>query len=509
MYCNFDDIFSGFDQFYQRCLSSKLAQVKVSLIADTLTPLTAFSSLVKDDSIGFILESVEQGERWSRYSFVGRNPLAVVTKTTDSVVVDGYDLPMESDGQRVLDYVDELLKTYREPVVHEVFDSGLVGYLAYDVVREVEPILGPGRPDGTGMPDAHLQVVGELAIFDHWRQIVTLVKNVIVPEDRSEESLRGEFNDAVASLEAMVRDLTHPTLPQARVYEATQSVAEPSQRFVSSQEYIDAVEVAKEQILDGEIFQVVLSQRFGFQLHSSPFELYRALRLLNPSPYMYFLKASDFSVVGSSPEALVRVTGEKIVTRPIAGTRPRGDSEDADRALGAELLEHPKEVAEHVMLVDLARNDLGKVSSFGSVTVNEFMVLEKFSHVMHLSSEVHGCLRDEFNSIDVLRATMPAGTLSGAPKVRAMEIIDELETLRRGVYGGIFGYLGFNGNLDVAIAIRTAVVLNDGRGWVQAGAGIVADSDPEMEDLECINKAKAVLAAVDVANSGTELKAEL
>ncbi len=502
MYCDFNDIYNDFDQFYQRCLSSKLTQVKVSLVADSLTPLAAFHSLVKDECVGFILESVEQGERWSRYSFVGRNPLAVVTKRGESVVVSGKDVPELPGGTMVLEYLEFLLNKYHVSDVHEVFDSGLVGYLAYDVVREVEPVLGRGSSDTVDMPDAYLQLVGELAIFDHWRQMVVLVKNVIVPDDLSMNNLQTVFEGAVDSLKAMVADLATPVLPEVRVFRATHDTVEPSDRLVSSSEFVDAVKVAKEQILDGEIFQVVLSQRFGFQLHSSTLELYRALRLLNPSPYMYFLKSEDFSVVGSSPEALVRVEDGTIVTRPIAGTRPRGVSQEADRALGAELLEHPKEIAEHVMLVDLARNDLGKVSSFGSVKVDEFMVLEKFSHVMHLSSEVSGRLRDGLTTIDVLKATIPAGTLSGAPKVRAMQIIDELERLRRGVYGGVFGYLGFNGNLDVAIAIRTAVVLNDGRGWVQAGAGIVADSDPEMEDLECVNKAKAVLAAVALANSG-------
>ncbi|SHE75476.1 anthranilate synthase component 1 [Ferrithrix thermotolerans DSM 19514] len=487
--------------FLDSCLSSKLAQLKVELVGDGLTPLSVFHSLVKVDEPGFILESVEQGERWSRYSFIGRKPLAIVAKNiSGEVSVKGVGLPSPTNSPGLLQYLELLVETYSSKESSFPFDSGLVGYLAYDIVREVEPVLGKGKVSSSGTYDGYLYLVGEIAVFDHWRQTITLVKNILVPESVSIEDAKGLYYEAVQGLKDMANNLNTSSLPLVGAHKTEKLSTDLGRRSVGGDEFQWWVQTAKEKILEGEIFQVVLSQRFGFHLEVSPLALYRALRLLNPSPYMYLFQGEDHYVIGSSPEALVRIDGSRVVTRPIAGTRARGDSEEADRALGAELLEHPKEIAEHVMLVDLARNDIGKISSFGSVKVDEFMVLEKFSHVMHLSSEVSGDLRSEVSSIDVLRATMPAGTLSGAPKVRAMQIIEELEPIRRGLYGGIFGYIGFNGNLDVAIAIRTAVVDKNGNGWVQSGAGVVADSDPASEDTECVNKAKALLSAVQIAN---------
>lgn len=491
-----------FEEFWKQGQLWGLATIRRELIADSLTPLSAYSSLVGSEE-GFILESVEQGEHWSRFSFIGRKPLCKVLKVGQDLRVDG-DLPLSPEPHEgILEFVDRVITAYRCVGTGEVFESGLVGYLSYDIVREVEDRLVNPPPQTIDTPDAYLLMVGELAIFDHLRQRVTLVKNVFVHDSQDRDAAREIFDEAERALDGMEIDLVGKTpnlKPHSLSGEMPPELVDHI-RHIDSATYKAAVAVAKENILDGDIFQVVLSQRFEFRHEGDPLELYRALRLLNPSPYMYFLKAEGFSVVGSSPEALVRVDGAKVLTRPIAGTRPRGKSLEEDRNLAAEFIEHPKEIAEHVMLVDLARNDIGKVSKFSTVKVDEFMVLEKFSHVMHLTSTVSGVLKDGVSPMDVVRATVPAGTLSGAPKVRAMEIIDELEIERRGIYGGVFGYFAFDGNLDVAIVIRTAVVLDDGRAFVQAGAGIVADSDPELEDLECINKAKAILSAAGLANS--------
>jgi anthranilate synthase component 1 len=379
--------------------------------------------------------------------------------------------------------------------------GGLVGYLGYDVVREVER-LGPAPHDDLGMPDAVLSVIGELAAFDHWRQRVTLVDNVVVPRSGAGEQDLGEalvrYASAGEHLERLRADLARPAheslLPPP---DRSERLAESEvRRVVSSEAYQLAVEVAKEHIRAGDAFQIVLSQRFDLELGCDPFDVYRVLRQVNPSPYMFFLRQGGVTVVGASPEPLVQLLDGRVVSRPIAGTRRRGDSEEEDRRLEAELVEHPKEVAEHVMLVDLARNDVGRVVAFNTEKVDELMTVERYSHVMHLTSQVSGELAAGKGPIDVLRATLPAGTVSGAPKVRAMEIIDELETTKRGPYAGVVGYIDFSGNLDTAITIRTLVATADGRASVQAGAGIVADSDPKAEDIECGDKAAAVLAAV-------------
>jgi anthranilate synthase component 1 len=377
----------------------------------------------------------------------------------------------------------------------------VVGYLGYDVVREVEH-LPDVPPDDLGHPDAALMVIGQVAAFDHWRQRVVLVDNVPVPEGATRADLVAAYDAAVARVQDLVEDCCagEPSAPLAAPVDVAPAVAS---RTMSSQSYRDAVEVAKEYIKAGDIFQVVLSQRFDLELGTDAFTVYRALRLLNPSPYLYYLHFDDVTVVGSSPEPMVRLRDGVVTSRPIAGSRPRGGTDDHDRLLAGELIEDPKELAEHVMLVDLARNDVGRVVRFRTERVDEFMTVERYSHIMHLTSQVTGELEDGRGPVDVLRATVPAGTLSGAPKVRAMEIIDELEMTKRGIYGGVVGYLDFSGNLDTAIAIRTMVVDPDGRATVQAGAGIVADSDPQREDDECQFKAAALLAAVSAARAMT------
>jgi len=497
----------GRDAFCELARGHRIVPVWREVVADTLTPVSAFLLAVGEDT-GFLLESVEGGERWGRYSFVGRNPLVTLVARGREVTADGpLALPAEVGAcatQGILATVDALLSAYRSPVFADLppLHGGLVGYLGYDVVREVEH-LPAVPPDDLGLPDAVLHVIGQLCAFDHWRQRVVLVDNVVVGEGWGDADAAAAYNEAGARLDdlaaALFRPLGGPPLEAPRPDDALPAVT----RTMSSEGFQDAVVAAKEHIRAGDVFQVVLSQRFDLELDAEPFDLYRVLRLVNPSPYLYFLRTDHCTVVGATPEPLVRLRDGVVVSRPIAGTRRRGESPAEDERLAGELAEHPKEVAEHVMLVDLARNDVGRVVRFGTEHVDEFKTVERYSHVMHLTSQVSGLLDAAKGPIDVLRATIPAGTLSGAPKVRAMQIIDDLEPTKRGVYGGVVGYLDFSGNLDTAIAIRTMVVTPDGHASVQAGAGIVADSDPADEDMECRNKAAALLAAVPAARRAT------
>jgi len=491
----------SFDEFAALAADHVIVPVWSEVVADTLTPVAAFRNAVGDGE-GFLLESVEGGERWGRYSFVGRSPLATVVARGRHVVSSGPLRVPTGDGRGVLAALEQMLAGYRSPALPDLppLHGGVVGYLGYDVVREVEHL--PDVPaDDLGFPDAALMVIGQLAAFDHWRQRIVVVENVLVDEGWTESDARAAYALAGRRVAELASDCCRGT-PSAPVPvpERTTPAAECS-RTVSSEAYMDAVGAAKEHIVAGDVFQVVLSQRFDLDLGADPFEVYRALRLLNPSPYLYFLRFPQVTVVGSSPEPMVRLRDGVVTSRPIAGSRPRGTTEKSDRQLGAQLVEDPKEVAEHVMLVDLARNDVGRVVSFGTERVDELMTVERYSHIMHLTSQVSGRLREGLGPIDVLRATLPAGTLSGAPKVRAMEIIDELEPTKRGIYGGVVGYLDFSGNLDTAIVIRTLVVGAGNRGSVQAGAGIVADSDPRSEDEECAHKAAALLVAVAAARA--------
>ena len=479
--------------------------VWTEVLGDLETPVAAFSKLVGDGP-GFLLESVEHGERWSRYSFVGRDPVATLELRNGMVTVDGpipASVPLDKG---ILAALDELLSVYRAPIMSDLppLQSGVMGFLGYDVVREVEHL--PDVPvDDRGIPDAVMSIIGSLAAFDHWRQRVYLIESVPVP-DHDDAALDAAYSAAIGRVQQAVADLARP-LPYVAVAPPEPGDAPPE--VVSTMpngRFQEAVRVAKEHILAGDIFQVVLSQRYDIDLQADPFDFYRVLRQVNPSPYMYFLRHPDITIAGSSPEPMVQLLGSRVVSRPIAGTRKRGCDDEHDRKLAGELKENPKEVAEHIMLVDLARNDVGRVAKFGTVHVDELMVLERYSHVMHLTSQVSGDLVEGKSPIDVLRATLPAGTLSGAPKVRAMEIIDELEPVKRGPYAGVVGYIDFSGNLDTAIAIRTMFVGPTGASF-QAGAGVVADSDPDDEDLECRNKAAALLAAVPAARRMTALRA--
>ena len=487
------------ESFRSLARSHTVVPVWRELVADMQTPVAAFARLAGNGP-GFLLESVEHGERWARFSFAGRGHYARMVARGRRVDVEGRLPDTVPRDAGILPAVEELLRLFRSPVIDELppLHGGLVGYLGYDVVREVER-LPDVPPDDVGAPDAVLSVIGPMAAFDHWRQRVFLIDNVMVDPAWGQAEIDAAYDAATGAIDAMASDLGRPlTDAPAEPPDPAEGLPEFNRR-VSAEQYQRAVEVAKEHIYEGDIFQVVLAQRFELELGAEPFDLYRVLRQVNPSPYMYFLRHPELSVVGSSPEPMVQLLDGRVVSRPIAGTRRRGRTEEDDRRMAAELSEHPKERAEHVMLVDLARNDVGRVVRFGTEHVDEFMTLERYSHVMHMTSQVSGELREGLGPMDVLRATLPAGTVSGAPKVRAMQIIDALEPTKRGPYAGVVGYVDFSGNLDTAIAIRTMIVTPDGRAMIQAGAGIVADSDPAEEDLECRNKAAALLAAVPAA----------
>jgi anthranilate synthase component 1 len=465
------------------------------VLADLETPVSVFAKLVGDGE-GFLLESVEHGERWGRYSFVGRDPALTLIVRGRDVECRGDAPPDLPRDQGALAALEALLQRYRAPQLEDLppFHGGVVGYLGYDVVREVEH-LPDVPPDPIGWPDAVLALTGHVAAFDHFRQRLFLIENVFLDPGTTGDALDLAYDQAVARLDARTDELARP-LPYRPSPPPADALTELPEvrRTMSADTYRRAVEVAREHILAGDIFQVVLAQRFELEGAYDPFDVYRVLRQVNPSPYMYFIRHEEATLVGSSPEPMVQLLDGRVISRPIAGTRYRGRSEDHDRRMAAELSEDPKERAEHVMLVDLARNDVGRVVRFGTEQVDELMVLERYSHVMHLTSQVSGALAEGKDAVDVLRATFPAGTVSGAPKVRAMEIIDELEPVKRGPYAGVVAYVDFSGNLDSAIAIRT-MLWRDGQASIQAGAGVVADSDPELEDLECHNKARALLAA--------------
>ena len=485
-------------EFHRLAAEWPVVPVWRELVADLTTPVAAFVRTVGDEP-GFLLESVEHGERWSRFSFIGRRPLGTLVARGRQVTATGEFPEGTPLDQGILAAIEHILSQWQSPVIDELppLHGGLVGYLGYDVVREVEHL--PDVPaDDQELPDAVLSVIGELAVFDHWRQRVILIENVIVPPGSSQAEIDAAYDRAASALEQLAADgarpvaepLLEPPVEEEELPEVVSSMG--------PQSFCDAVEAAKEHILAGDIFQVVLAQRYDFDLEAEPFDVYRSLRQVNPSPYMYFVRLPEVSLVGCSPEPMVQLLNGRVISRPIAGTRRRGRTEAEERRMAAELSEHPKEIAEHIMLLDLARNDVGRVVTFGTETVDEMMTLERYSHVMHLTSQVSGDLAPGRTPVDVLRATLPAGTVSGAPKVRAMEIIDDLEPVKRGPYAGVVGYLDFSGNIDTAIAIRT-MVIQGGRASVQAGAGIVADSVAEQEDLECRNKARALLLAVPAA----------
>jgi anthranilate synthase component I len=477
--------------------------VRARFVDDCETPVSAFLKLRAGEPEGapcFLLESAEQGQV-GRYSFAGIGPRAVlrwsdgVLSEWDRAAAATAGAPPDASREAPDPYgaVAELMRRFTPAPVEGLppFAGGAVGFFGYDLVRTVEP-LGEPNPDPLGLPDMALMVTDLLLAFDHLRHELTIVACAFAEEDGG---IDAAYERAAAAI-ADARDRLRAAVPVPE----RPALAEPP-RFVSNmerEEFEAAVERIVSYIRAGDAFQVVPSQRFSAPAPVEAFSVYRGLRAINPSPYMYFLEFGDFQIAGASPEPLVKVSGRRVETRPIAGTYPRGANEEEDRRLAERLVNDPKERAEHVMLVDLGRNDLGRVCEYGTVSVDELMVVETYSHVLHIVSQVSGTLRDGVGAMDVLRAALPAGTLSGAPKVRAMQIIDELEPVKRGSYGGAIGYLSWNGDLDTAIHIRT-VVVKDGQIHVQAGGGTVADAKPAYEYNESVNKAKAVFRAVELA----------
>jgi anthranilate synthase component I len=496
------------DEFAAAATRGNLIPVFRELLADGDTPVSAYAALGADDH-SFLLESVVGGETWAAYSFVGVAPRAVLTWQGGTARVRWLEGGEKTSEWQVADPTAALAEVMAEwkPVATPGlprFWGGAVGWIAYDVVRAFEDLPARARPD-LDVPALCVVLTDTLVIFDNLRQTI---KVVATPYVASPERADKAYDRAIARIEAIVARLRAPRLPLSaleppRIGEGRLPAAPPPPSSYGEAAYKDGVDRIKEYILAGDAFQVVLSQRFSVPRGDvEPLDVYRALRVINPSPYMFHLEFPEARVTGASPETLVRLDGGKVELRPIAGTRPRGASAADDARLAAELLADPKERAEHLMLIDLGRNDVGRVAEVGSVRVPEQMVIERYSHVMHMTSHVEGALAPGRTWHDVLRAAFPAGTLSGAPKIRAMEIIDELEPHQRGLYGGAVGYVSYAGNMDLAIAIRTLVTVGD-TVYVQAGAGIVADSDPQAEWQESVNKARAVLRAVEMARTAT------
>lgn len=476
------------------------------VLADFETPLSSYRKLA-EGPYSYLFESVEGGEKWGRYSIIGL-PCRRVMKVFGHRLElwDGNDLHESREVADPLAEVEALQQHFRSAPQEDlpVFHGGLVGYFAYDAVRYVEPRLADScPPDELNTPDILLMLSDEVLVFDNLAGTLRIVVNAHASE-------AGAFSAANARLDELVQALEKPIapLPTVSLQGGDGSALEAQARSSLTRDAFEqAVDRVKDYVLAGDAMQVVPSQRMSVPFAAPPLNLYRALRNLNPSPYLYFLDLEDFQVVGSSPEILVRAENGKVTVRPIAGTRPRGGNEEEDRRLERELLDDPKEVAEHLMLIDLGRNDVGRIAETGSVTLTDSMVIERYSHVMHIVSNVEGTMREGLSAMDALRAALPAGTLSGAPKIRAMEIIDELEPVKRGVYGGAVGYLSWAGDMDTAIAIRTAVI-KDGELHVQVGAGVVADSVPASEWQETLNKARAVLRAAAMVNAGEEAAGE-
>ncbi len=500
-----------FKEFTRLAREATLVPVAKSITADLLTPVSAFLAIAGDEPGSFLLESIEAGERIGRYSFLGARPYMQVQSRGTEIMVERRGR-VELRAGSIFEILQQMLRQHRAAVVPDLppFTAGAVGYFAYDIVRQLEKI-GDRSKDDLRAPDCALMFYDRVLAFDHLRHQI----HILAAADVSRESPKRAYERALRDIAAIEKKLgaglrrLRPN--RVRRFSGTLKVRHRTSRA----DYMQGVERMKEYIAAGDIFQAVLSQRLEFEPGAEAFDLYRALRTVNPSPYMYFLRLRELGgekgkakgemlqILGSSPEMLVRVSGKRLEYRPIAGTHRRGRDEGEDQALEKQMREDEKERAEHVMLVDLGRNDIGRVSEYGSVSVPKLMYVERYSHVMHLVSAIEGRLREGLDPIDALAACFPAGTLTGAPKVRAMQIIEELEPVRRGVYGGAVLYADFAGNLDSCITIRTMVVKGK-RAYLQAGAGIVADSDPAREYQECLNKAQAGLRAVQLARGGLE-----
>jgi len=491
--------FPSLEGFIEKAKKGNLVPVFREIMADMETPVSAFKSIDKEGPV-FLLESVEGGEKWGRYSFLGVEPKLVFRGKGEEIEIIEDKKKKKITGDPI-EILRQILSKYRPVVTDGLprFYGGAVGYIGYDTVRFFED-LPDLSPADISVYDAVFVITDTLLIFDNLEHKIKVIANAVIEEGDNPTDV---YKRAIKKIDGLVKRLKTSSSESQRVRGSKSQRAKEVVSNFTKEKFIGGVLKAKEYIQAGDIIQVVLSQRFETCLDVEPFDIYRALRVINPSPYMFYLRLDGIELIGSSPEILVRVEGRDIDVRPIAGTRPRGKDEAEDKRLEQELLKDPKEIAEHIMLVDLGRNDIGRVAETGSVSVNELMVVEKYSHVMHIVSNVHGQLKRSKDSFDALRACFPAGTLTGAPKVRAMEIIEEIELCKRGAYGGSVGYFGFSGNMDMAITIRT-LVIKDGKIYIQAGAGIVADSVPEKEYQETINKAKAMLKAVEMAREGLE-----
>lgn len=490
--------FPSFEEFARLAREGNLIPVTREIMGDADTPVSAFRKIDRGGH-AFLLESVEGGEKWGRYSFLSAEPRLIFrSKGREVEIIEDGKLRREPVGKDPLENLKRLLQAYRPVQVPGLprFFGGAVGYLSYDLVRFFER-LPDENPDPLDLYDAYFVFTDTLVIFDNVRQKIKVVHNTHIGDG---EDLEEAYRRATIRIDDLVARLKEPLGPEQP--SGVKGSPEVTSNF-TKEEFCEAVEKARKYVIAGDVIQAVISQRQTMALQVDPFSIYRVLRTLNPSPYMFFLRNEGHTIVGASPEVLARVEGRVVEVRPIAGTRPRGADEEEDARLEAELRADPKEVAEHVMLVDLGRNDIGRVARRGSVHVNELMVVERYSHVMHLVSNVRAELAEGKDAFDVIRATFPAGTLSGAPKIRAMEIIDELENLRRGPYGGAVGYFGYGGNMDTAITIRT-IVIKDGKIHLQAGAGIVYDSNPEREYQETVDKGRALVTAIDLSREGLD-----
>ena len=492
-----------------KSLASKgnLIPVYREILADTETPVSAALKLGGLPS--FLLESVVGGEKWARYSFLGSRPSRVIESRGTKVEIRDSEMGTQLfEVENPFDFIKREVTAFSPVDVIGLprFYGGLVGYIGYDMVRFFERIPDSEKKPGLELPDMFFMVTDTVVIFDNLKGKIKVVSNAYINNKSPEEAYRWA-EEKVESIVERLRhsEISHPTHPSPSRGEGKGGGDQPllsgyASSFTTKNAFEDAVLRGKDYIMSGDVIQVVLSQRFEREFDIEPFNIYRALRVINPSPYMYYIDTGDAQLVGSSPEILVRLEGRKIILRPIAGTRKRGETEQEDSLLEEDLRKDPKEMAEHIMLVDLGRNDVGRVAETGSVKVTELMTVERYSHVMHLVSNVEGTLKNDLDAFDVIKACFPAGTVTGAPKVRAMEIIEELEPMRRGPYAGAVGYLSYSGNMDTCITIRTLIIKGN-KVYVQAGAGIVADSDPEKEYIETVNKAMGMMKAVDMAET--------
>ena len=486
---------TSFDEFKELARRGTFVPVWKEIVADLLTPVSAFLKIAEHADYAFLLESVEGGEHVGRYSFLGKDPFLILRSRDGKTTIEGGGVTTVSD-RPFIETLRRLMADFRSPFVPDLprLTGGAVGYLGYGAASWFEPVLGDLGKGADGADDAGFMLFDTVLAFDHVQHRILIIANARITADDDLESL---YQFACAKIQFLEKELDR-SLSRTR-HEGTGSLEFRSNH--TRERFEERVRAAKEHIAAGDIYQVVLSQRFEAEVDADPFTVYRALRHVNPSPYMYFIRMGGTSIVGSSPEMLVRVEGSRVETHPIAGTRRRGRNEEEDMRLAEELKRNEKERAEHVMLVDLGRNDVGRVCEYGSVRVPQFMGLERFSHVMHLTSIVEGKLADDRDRLDALVSCFPAGTVSGAPKVRAMQIIRDLEPSGRGIYAGAVGYLDFAGNLDCCITIRT-VIMSGGKAYVQAGAGIVMDSNPAAEYEETRDKAQALLRALELAQQG-------